>query len=1146
MSGPSTSQPRERRLQVFAFDPGLGTVFGNHLTLRLPYEEMEGSGPIGRLVAVIDNDATAGRTYPGVNLDAPEILMRGGLAPSEVDIRFHQQMAYAVPMHTIRLFEIALGRPIVWPWAEGKEPGDISAKLRVYPHAEEMANAYLLTDTGELRFGYFRAVAADGRWNLPEQFVYSCLCFGVVAHETTQALIGSVLDPSANGAGDGPAFLEGFSDLVALLQRFTFPELVLEVVRVSRGRIHDVDFQPELAPQASAAIMAELGRRNPLLELARQFGDALGTKDALRTAVMAAPGSKLADAGDEPHGKGAILVAAVFDAFFTVYSLRTRDLVRLAGAQSEGVELHPDLAERLAAEGAKAARHLLMICIRALDYCPPVAFEFGDYLRALVTADHDSVPHDEWGYRSALIDAFRARGIYPSGVPSAAEEALLWPSVVVDEPCPGLIVGADTAEERSENKRLAQAFVTKHRKALGLPPRGALKVLNVHGSQRAGYLGQVQRGFAIQVVGGAQNLKRRPGATVILDERGTVRCVARASNAPAVPRPHVADIAPGQVADEERERPLKIFAFDPSRGRAVGNQITLAVPYEPLKPGPVGTRVAVIDYDGSNDSYYPAVDLDDLKLLVDGGLDPCESDPRFHQQMVYAVVSETVRRFEFALGRPIRWRRGGWDRHAPEPTLRIFPHAMQEANAYFDPELRALLFGYFEASQVNPGANLPGQIVFTCLSHDIVAHETTHALLDTLKHYYLEGRGVDVLAFHEAFADIVALFQHFSFKDALLDTIVRTGGRIFDGVFRPDVAPGTGEPVIEAQIGADNPMVELARQFGEALGTRAALRTALGTPPNSSRLQQAFEPHERGAILVAAIFDAFFTIYVRRTKDLLRLARFAPGAEGYVHPDLADRLAREAAKTARHFLTICVRALDYCPPVDIEFGDFLRAIVTSDSELVPDDTYGYRDAIIDAFRSRGIYARDARSLSEEGLRWPSPRPEDGLRLDRAQLGETSERTRQGDDRRADNEEIARLLHGFATDHAQALGLSTDPDVAIQVSGFYSQFCQRADPAGSLHTEFVAQWVQRRSVPVEADEPDSPSFDYYGGTTVIFDANGEVRYVIAKPMDDGRLALQREFLSGVAARTPAAPFVAPFVPQVSFAALHRGYGGIDGN
>jgi hypothetical protein len=146
----------------------------------------------------------------------------------------------------------------------------------------------------------------------------------------------------------------------------------------------------------------------------------------------------------------------------------------------------------------------------------------------------------------------------------------------------------------------------------------------------------------------------------------------------------------------------------------------------------------------------------------------------------------------------------------------------------------------------------------------------------------------------------------------------------------------------------------------------------------------------------------------------------------------------------------------------------------------------------------------------------------------------------------ESEETAKLLHRFAADHREALGLSTDPRVKIQVAGFYSQFCQRADPAGSLHTEFVAQWVQKRTVRLYADDPASPPFDYYGGTTVVFDDKGDVRSVIAKRMDDERLALQREFLSGVAARAPAAPFVAPFVPQISFAALHRGYMGADGN
>ena len=61
-----------------------------------------------------------------------------------------------------------------------------------------------------------------------------------------------------------------------------------------------------------------------------------------------------------------------------------------------------------------------------------------------------------------------------------------------------------------------------------------------------------------------------------------------------------------------------------------------------------------------------------------------------------------------------------------------------------------------------------------------------------------------------------------------------------------------------------------------------------------------------------------------------------------LHPDLVNRLAEAATKTALHFLNICIRALDYCPPVDILFGDFLRAMITADRNLFPDDEYGYQ------------------------------------------------------------------------------------------------------------------------------------------------------------------------------------------------------------
>src|SRR5216117_1580528 len=120
--------------------------------------------------------------------------------------------------------------------------------------------------------------------------------------------------------------------------------------------------------------------------------------------------------------------------------------------------------------------------------------------------------------------------------------------------------------------------------------------------------------------------------------------------------------------------------------------------------------------------------------------------------MVYAVAMTTITNFEKALGRKALWAPRKGQKNKPEQfvrRLRVYPHALREANAYYSPEKKALLFGYFPASAVDPGRNLPGGTVFACLSHDIIAHETTHALLDGMHRRFIEPSNPDTLALHE-------------------------------------------------------------------------------------------------------------------------------------------------------------------------------------------------------------------------------------------------------------------------------------------------------------------------------------------------------------------------------------------------------------
>ena len=234
-------------------------------------------------------------------------------------------------------------------------------------------------------------------------------------------------------------------------------------------------------------------------------------------------------------------------------------------------------------------------------------------------------------------------------------------------------------------------------------------------------------------------------------------------------------------------RSLQVYAIDPSSGRYSGNQVTVRVPWEPLNPGPSGQKIAVVDYDAANKCYYPPIDLDNPLLLANDGLCPTEADPRFHQQMVYAIASRTIQMFEVALGRKIHWRRAdrfggsankenGFRKEGDIWVLKLYPHAMQQANAYYSPQAQGILFGYFTANKTGQGRNLPGQLVFTCLSQDIISHEVTHAVIDGIRTYFTEPTNPDVLAFHEGFADLCALFSHFSQHDSLIDTIRQTGG----------------------------------------------------------------------------------------------------------------------------------------------------------------------------------------------------------------------------------------------------------------------------------------------------------------------------------------------------------------------------------
>lgn len=594
-------------------------------------------------------------------------------------------------------------------------------------------------------------------------------------------------------------------------------------------------------------------------------------------------------------------------------------------------------------------------------------------------------------------------------------------------------------------------------------------------------------------------------------------------------------------------RNLRVYALDPALGTDFSTagikQAVIDIPWEKeLQRGPVGEYIEVVDIDPASRCAYAPVDLNDPYLLAQNGLTPSEGNPQFHQQMCYAVAMRTIEFFERALGRRALWapritsNAGKMVQNDYVQRLRIYPHAIRAKNSFYSRELKALLLGYFSAPAAFAGLGLPQGVTFCALSHDIVAHETTHALLDGLHRRFSEATNPDVLAFHEAFADLVAIFQHFTMPEALKHAIRTTRGNLQH----------------------DSILSQLALEFGQSYeGSFSPLRSALGTmengiykAPERSDYDPTLEPHTLGGVLVSAVFAAFVTIYKDRADALVKLATGGTGIlpDGDISGALVDALAAEASKVAGQVLRMCIRALDYCPPIDITFGEFLRALITADRDLVPDDPRNYRVAFVAAFRDRGIYPSGVRHLSPDNLVWePPPMPFEQLGdiLSELTLGWDMlvDRRKAFDDGRVNAAKFQKWLVARGSDTLlAALGLErhagpmTIGDMAGTVHGIEVHSvrpARRIGLDGQSRTDLVVEITQTFYPSIASSQT------YRGGCTVLIDLeNQSARYLVRK-----RLGNQQRYSAQMGYRDQNSTLASTYSDEPPggsepFALLHR--------
>jgi len=533
-------------------------------------------------------------------------------------------------------------------------------------------------------------------------------------------------------------------------------------------------------------------------------------------------------------------------------------------------------------------------------------------------------------------------------------------------------------------------------------------------------------------------------------------------------------------------RMLTVLALDPSVKD--GDEVLktqIEIPNELLEPGPRGSRVFLVDYDSSTDSFRrPAPVKKPPKNPTVDPADPFERVPDsklignfdFHAFMTYGIVMKTLARFEFALGRRLSWSFGSHQ-------IQVSPHAFADANAFYSDRAQGLFFGYFPSRDGK-------STIYTCLSHEIVAHETTHALLDGLRERYTDPSSPQQAGFHEGFADIVALLSILS-AESIVAKVIDLG------------VPGPRNGFIKRSHVSLNALknsglLGLANQMGSELaGIHGhALRRSVSLPPNPNYLQspEYQEAHTCGEVLVAAVMNAYLNIWVDRLKPV--------GDDKRVD---RKRAAEEGAEVAEHLLNVCIRAIDYCPPTDIEFGDFASALLTVDAELNPVDAkYNLRESLLDAFVAYGIYPTSRGGASRQKGSWDPPPPNTEFVYDRT----------HSDNMRCDPDELFRFLW----ENRSAFRLQEDAHTRV----LSVRPCTRRGRDGFILRETVVEYHQtlklfarelgRLGIRRPKEMPPETEVTLYGGNAVIFDEYGHVKYNIGKSiLDRARQSKRLQYL-----------------------------------
>lgn len=504
-------------------------------------------------------------------------------------------------------------------------------------------------------------------------------------------------------------------------------------------------------------------------------------------------------------------------------------------------------------------------------------------------------------------------------------------------------------------------------------------------------------------------------------------------------------------------------------------------PQDPMVSSPVVIEIKAEDMGKELKGKHFAIDdRDNEKAHADSSgnylVEP--GTPQFNQVQSIAIASRTHEICESFAGHPIEWR-------TSDGVLLIEPHNQTEESAFYNEGAGALQFGSIMSIEMN-------KPVHTCLSADVVSHETGHAVIHTEKPEWFRETTVfwgnlgqlpignlEVVALDEAFADCSSMMTALSIDENLVGMIEDTGG----------------------DLSRHNRIADIAEEFGAAFSMQSGVLTgeryirsaindfhykpAYDLPAFESEQELSRESHSYSRIWSGVFYDCFKNLYEKELNSSAALEASRPGKGQPEEAGSSDAAVKvNALKKARDVIgPILMKAVDCSPPTarTFHFRDMALTMIEAD-EILTGGTN--RNELFAAFRDRGIISQsDLKQFDTRRSRIPS------LTLKSSPPTE---------------EEAARIL----TENREKLGAPAEPFRVEKIT---------TDSKGFTFIQYIIPRTE--SIPLP-DGPIEVSRD--GGLTLTFNPEGKLVYeaLDATWMDAASVSMQ------MMRRNPSVPLSMP--------------------